>query len=285
MDDRAPSPDNGDVTDLDAVREDRARRAAMPSRTWVRWWFYGLATVAAILVVLPIVSVLQPDYYRRYPGLGQRMDHWAVSTHAKITCVECHVEPGVNGFLSFASRSIPAFYSQLAEGPRTTNLFGPPRKAACQKCHTGYRSVSPGGDLLIPHRAHVDVLKMECVACHKDLVHSLNKRGYNRPDMETCLTCHNGDRATRECVKCHTRKQTPPSHAEKGWLQNHGAAADSKTCGTCHDWTPDYCAECHARRPSSHVGNWKKGHGAAAERRGQGCVVCHGGEKFCKRCH
>jgi len=241
--------------------------------------------VLLVALGLPAFSMLQPGYYRRYPALGQRMDHWATSTHSRITCVECHVEPGAAGFLSFAARSIPAFYSQLFEGPSDTNLLRAPGKRACQRCHTGYRTVSPGGDLLIPHRAHVQVLGMECVACHKDLVHSLNRRGFNRPDMETCLKCHNGDRATDKCVKCHTRKQTPPTHARPDWLQTHGQMADSKECAACHDWTPDYCAECHKRRPASHAGNWKTDHGVAAKQRGDGCLVCHGGQAFCKKCH
>ena len=62
-----------------------------------------------------------------------------------------------------------------------------PDRQACQKCHTSYRQVSPNGDLLIPHRAHVQVLKLDCPVCHKDLVHSVNKQGFNRPEMETCL--------------------------------------------------------------------------------------------------
>ena len=253
-------------------------------RAW-RWVALAAAALLVVAVGLPLISVLQPDYYRRYPALGERMDHWAVSTHSRISCVSCHVEPGVGGFVSFAARAVPAFYSQLVSGPNDTNLLKPPGNPACQTCHTGYRTVSPGGDLLIPHKAHVEVLHMACVTCHKDLVHSLNRRGYNRPDMETCMTCHDGDKATDKCVKCHTQKLTPEDHKDKDWLQVHGQMAAKEDCAKCHDWTPNYCAECHSRRPASHAGNWKQGHAAAAKARGAGCLVCHGGEKFCKQCH
>lgn len=247
----------------------------------------ALALVAAVIValVLPVFSTLQPDYYRRYPALGLRMDHWATSTHSRISCGACHIEPGLGGFLTFAARSVPAFYSQLAQGPDNTNLLQPPSRAACQKCHTSYRSVAPSGDLLIPHRAHVEVLGMECTVCHKDLVHTVNRRGFNRPEMETCVeTCHDGDKATAECAKCHTRKQTPESHKLADWPQVHGQQPTDQ-CASCHDWTPGYCAECHEKRPASHVGNWKTGHAQVARERGNGCTVCHGGEEFCKQCH
>lgn len=246
----------------------------------------ALVLVVIVLLVLPVVSMLQPGYYRRYPALSERMDHWAASTHSRISCAECHVDPGARAFLTFAAKSIPAFYSQLAQGPRSTNLLKPPDREACQKCHTTYRSVSPAGDLQIPHRAHVEVLDMQCVTCHEDLVHSLNRRGFNRPEMEGCLErCHDGDKASDECLDCHTRKATPENHERKDWLAVHGEMADVIDCAECHDWTPEFCAECHEKRPASHVGNWKKGHAPVAKERGKGCLVCHGGEKFCEQCH
>lgn len=257
----------------------------MPPRL-LKWGAIGLAAVVLVLLVLPVVSMLQPGYYRRYPALGQRMDHWTTSTHSRISCAQCHLEPGVKGFVSFSARSIPAFYSQLLQGPSNTNLLTAPSRQACQKCHTSYRTVAPSGDLLIPHKAHVETLNLDCAVCHKDMVHSLNRRGFNRPEMETCLKqCHDGDKASNECIDCHTRKETPPTHSKKDWLAVHGAAAETENCGACHSWTPDFCAECHAKRPPSHVGNWKKDHAPHAKVRGDGCLVCHGGEKFCKECH
>lgn len=246
-----------------------------------------LATVLVVLaVVVPVVSVLRPEYYDRFPEIKLRMTHWATSTHSRIPCGDCHIGPGVGGLVSFTVETIPKFYSQLAQGPDETNLLKPPARVACQKCHTSYRSVAPSGDLLIPHRAHVEVLGLECVVCHKDLVHTMNRRGFNRPEMELCLAqCHDGDTATNECVKCHTRKQTPETHLASDWLQTHGSRAAFEDCDQCHDWTPGYCAECHEKRPASHVGNWKSAHAAPALERGEGCVVCHGGEEYCKQCH
>jgi hypothetical protein len=214
------------------------------------------------------------------------MDHWTVSTHSKISCVECHIEPGVGNFVKFAAQSIPAFYSQLIQGPSSTNLLKAPPKSACNKCHTKYRAVAPSGDLLIPHKAHVEVLGMECRTCHKDLVHSSNRRGFNRPEMEGCLAqCHDGDKASNKCVDCHTQKNAPESHKAKTWPQVHGTKAETEDCGKCHDWTPKYCEACHKQKPASHKGNWKKNHGPVAEQRGDGCLVCHDKKKFCGECH
>lgn len=249
---------------------------------------FAFAAAAALVIaalVVPVVSTLQPGYYRRFPGLGERMDHWATSTHSRITCAQCHVPPGFGAKIAFAARSIPAYYSQLFGGPKRTNLLTTPGVDACRTCHTNYRRVAPSGDLLIPHKAHVEVLKLDCAVCHKNLVHSPNRRGFNRPEMETCLTCHDGDKASNKCSDCHTRKNAPASHGRKSWVLVHGKQRTFASCDSCHDWTPNYCADCHKRRPASHVGNWKTSHAAPARLRGDGCLVCHGGKRFCKECH
>lgn len=275
--DEAPASD-AEVVDAPAEGKRRSPRRAI------------IVAVAVVVVglLLPVFSTLQPAYYERYPSLRVRMAGWRTSTHAKVACAECHVEPGAFGFLDFAVKSVPAFYSQLVFGPNPTNLLGVPSSAACLRCHTVYRQVSPNGDLLIPHRAHVDVLGIRCAVCHKNLVHSLNTRGYNKPEMSTCLTlCHDGKQATNACVKCHTRKEVPDTHKTTDWLDAHGTTAETAKCGTCHGFQPDYCrTTCHEQRPPSHAGNFKQSHQYRVEAKGtKGCTFCHGGAKFCDQCH
>lgn len=245
----------------------------------------AIALAVVVAVALPVVSTLNPNYYGRYPQMRERMQNWRHSTHAKMSCISCHMDPGVKGFVVFSARAIPSFYSQLIFGPKKTNLLSVPSIQACQKCHTGYRQVSPNGDLLIPHRAHVEVLKIRCAVCHKGLVHVANAQGFNRPKMTTCLSlCHNGVNATNKCVKCHTRKNAPPSHKRADWLEVHSQMTETVNCAQCHQWSPNYCADCHKKRPRTHVGNWKTLHQVRARERGKGCVFCHG-ESFCRKCH
>ncbi|GAB4278234.1 MAG: hypothetical protein Kow0056_10320 [Coriobacteriia bacterium] len=248
-------------------------------------WKSALALAIVIAVGWPVFSMLHPKYYERYEDLAPRIESWRNSTHARFSCADCHVEPGVDGLIAFSVKAVPAFYSQLLHGPRPENLLSTPTADACQKCHTTYRQVSAAGDLLIPHRAHVEALDLPCARCHKELVHSDNPEGYNSPRMTTCLECHDGEQASAECVDCHTRKQVPDSHNRDDWLQIHSEMVETIDCGECHAWSPDYCAECHSRRPDSHTGNWKKMHQYPAIERGPaGCMTCHDDE-FCLRCH
>ena len=266
------------------------RTSAAPAATPAKKRRFPTKSVLAVLVIvalgLPVFSTLQPGYYERYPDLRVRIDNWRKSTHARISCAQCHVDPGAVGFLTFAAKSIPAFYSQLILGPRPQNLLSAPSRAACQKCHTDYRQVSPAGDLLIPHRAHVEALHINCPVCHKNLVHSLNAQGFNKPEMQTCLSlCHNGVKAVNKCDKCHTRKQVPPSHMQADWLTVHPTMVGKIDCAQCHAWAPNYCRECHSHRPPSHAGNWKQLHQFRAKAQGtKGCLFCHA-QAFCNKCH
>jgi len=102
--------------------------------------------------------------------------------------------------------------------------------------------------------------------------------------MTICLRCHDGKKASRACKSCHTEKAYPVSHRAADWLRVHSERTKEIECGSCHGWTPEFCQECHSRRPPSHVGNWKKAHSHPAKARATGCLVCHKKAK-CLTCH
>jgi hypothetical protein len=284
-----------DAPKIDAVPPKKgdapvAAGAAGPKLTRRRRFTRAGVIIAVVVllaaIVLPVVSTLQPGYYQRYPSLRARMAGWRASTHSVFACSDCHVDPGVGGFLSFAAKSIPAFYSQVFFGPSSTNLLRAPSTAACLKCHTVDRQVSPSGDLRIPHSLHVVKLNIACVLCHKNLVHFPNSQGFNKPEMATCMTCHDGKKAKSDCVTCHTQKEVPDGHKQPDWLTIHPTMVGKIDCGKCHAYTPNFCATCHAQRPASHAGNWKYLHQFAAKTRGtKGCLFCHDQKKFCNTCH
>ncbi|MBS3956777.1 MAG: hypothetical protein KGZ40_04515 [Clostridiales bacterium] len=241
--------------------------------------------VVAVLLILPGIVKLQSPYYERYPELRESMHFWEESTHALMSCADCHISPGVWPHILHGFQSVPAFYAQLLRGPGEEHLFGPPPTEACLRCHTINRTVSADGDLLIPHRAHIEILEVECVDCHLQLVHYENPLGLNRPPMEMCMdTCHDGETAGEECIKCHTRKDVPEDHLQPDWLQVHQEESAKQDCGQCHAWTPDFCAECHQERPRSHEGNFKTLHAPRAAANSEGCMFCHD-EQYCLNCH
>lgn len=272
------------VEEAPVPRESRARRRGVV-----------VAVAAALIVfvgllVLPGVSTIQSGYYDRYPEVRESIAQWETSTHSRMSCASCHIEPGVVGHLMYGLESIPAFYSQLFQGASESNLLGAPSSEACLRCHTLGREVSADGDVLISHRNHIELREGECSDCHLRLVHHEAELGLNRPPMTMCMErCHNASYgAPAECKACHTRKNVPADHQRDDWLVFHREESDKQECGSCHDWMPgDFCEECHKTRPRSHEGNFKTLHAPRAAVDSEGCLFCHNENNpvKCEKCH
>lgn len=244
----------------------------------------GIVVMAvALLVVVPAYLSARPGFFSRYPALHDEYSAWSSSTHAEVGCEECHVSPKPLARIGFRMRMTGEFYISLVAPSRKPAMFATPANEACVACHSELRTSSPEGDLQIPHRAHITVLKMECVACHSYLVHNVSPEGKHTPPMSGCLTCHDGDTAKNACSACHTEKAAPESHAAADWLIAHGQESDDPACVECHAWRADWCVDCHQSRPRSHTAEWRAEHGDAVAAH-RSCEACHE-EGFCARCH
>lgn len=244
----------------------------------------GIA-VAVVLVAFGVPAYLgnRSDFFSRVESMQAKYEPWAVSTHAEAGCADCHVPPRMLAQAAHRVRMIGVFYASLVSPSAGAGLFPRPTNDACLVCHSDLRTVSPKGDLKIPHRAHVTILEMDCVACHDYLVHEPNDKGTHVPTMAGCLSCHDGDTAKDACWACHTDKAAPETHRSDDWLVVHGDAEPDEVCLGCHQWREDWCVDCHSRRPQSHGADWRSVHGdrVAIHR---GCEACHDGP-FCVRCH
>lgn len=244
----------------------------------------GLVPLAIlVLVVLPGYLAAQPRFFERFPTLTEEYSPWSVSSHAEVGCEGCHVPPTPLDRGIYRLRMVGGFYGSLVSKAKPPDVFSPPTNRACLACHSGMRSVSPKGDLQIPHRAHVSILKMPCVECHSYLVHELSPEGKHTPPMIGCLECHDGDTAEDACTACHTTKAAPASHSDDTWLVLHAEQSDDPACDECHGWREGWCVDCHQDRPESHGTDWRAVHGErVAEHRN--CESCHATDT-CVRCH
>lgn len=243
----------------------------------------GLIVLFVIaLVIAPGYAASRPGFAERYPAFRSAHGAWQESVHAKVACSSCHVPPTIAERTAYHVRMVGEFYLTMIAPDRDPELFERPSNAACASCHFDLRTVSPSGDVKIPHRAHVTVLEIDCVTCHDFLVHEKNPTGTNIPTMAGCMTCHDGVTAKDDCSACHTDKDRPTTHDAANWEFEHPAAVD-ESCNSCHDWTERWCADCHAKRPASHSENWRADHRHRVTER-RNCEACHE-PAFCIRCH
>lgn len=246
----------------------------------------GIAGVALVgLVLLPGYLATRPAFLERYARMGGAFETWSDSAHAKVPCQRCHVAPGFVAQRTYDAKMLGEFYLSIVMPSREPELFRKPSNAACSSCHIDLRTVSPRGDLNIPHRAHVSVLRLDCVKCHNYLVHKASPEGKHVPRMADCLRCHDGKTAKSQCSACHTDKNEPLTHRAADWLVVHPSRADAKgaDCNRCHKWTARWCSNCHEQRPRSHGNDWRSRHGDRVAVR-RNCEACHAAP-FCVRCH
>lgn len=244
----------------------------------------GIALIfLVVLVIIPGYIASQPQFLNRYSSLKSAHETWTTSVHAEASCQSCHVSPKWTAQTIYSARMLGEFYLSFVVPSRQPKLLGTPTNDACQACHVDLRTVSPSGDLNIPHRAHVSVLKLQCVQCHEYLVHKTNPAGKHTPAMAECLKCHDGKTAKNGCSTCHTDKALPENHKAADWAIVHADKQKEIDCAKCHKWTANWCAQCHSTRPRSHTPRWRTDHGAKVKTH-RNCEVCHDAA-FCIRCH
>ena len=261
----------------------------------VRWQFLVLIAASIGLIVLaavylPIAMTSTPSFCQNCHLMKEPAKHWEESTHANVNCVKCHVEPG---FVNTVEHKLASYkeiwFNFFGKGtmPEDVTL---PTNEACLQCHSLDRTVSPGGDIKIPHREHVEMRDLKCADCHFNVVHTRRGEVGGAPPMDVCYMCHDGKKAPNECSTCHTtpvndlKRQGHPKDA----LANHGKLARDREeeCRRCHSERSKFCENCHNQPPATHAAaDWRYTHNSTVIARGrESCEGCHEPD-FCEKCH
>ena len=213
------------------------------------------AIVVGVLVIggaaVPLTN--HPAFCATCHNIRPSYETWAQSTHKDVSCVECHVRPGVKGWL----------HDKAWAGTKDVaiTLFGTPTDAhnlqaavssdVCITCHRHILRVSevavrdlppPVKDvgLIMSHRKHMEAFAKRgqdegCTTCHSRVVHEKPIKGYPMviprghvsedsrpyyPDHPEGSKLHQA--AVADCFGCHDGKST------------YEGKVVSNRCGTCH---------------------------------------------------
>lgn len=222
---------------------------------WTRNAIIILALVAGAVALggMAIPLTNHPKFCASCHNIAPSYESWTASTHKEVTCVACHVRPGVEGWLhdkAWAGTKDVAIY-----------LFGTPTDAhnlkakvdsdVCLGCHRNILRMSevaprdlplPVKDvgLVMSHRKHMEAFSVRaqgegCTTCHSGVVHdrpikgypNVLPRGHVSADTKPWYPDHpEGSylrtRALNDCFRCHDGK-----------AEHQGKVIDRK-CETCH---------------------------------------------------
>ncbi len=188
--------------------------------------------------------------------------------HSSELCETCHF--GTTQSESYADERA----LRLADDGSVPNL-ALPSMALCFECHDG------------------EVLPQDCIQCHRTNRRERKPRFHDglwprhhkhmaERESYKCSLCH----VDNECSGCHAVRK-PLSHTPRFVRSTHGRMAihDRSSCSTCHQTS--FCENCHSQPPPDHTAIFMRGggHRQAALLRGRSCLVCHGFEDACARCH
>lgn len=213
----------------------------------------ALIVGAVALGGLAIPLTNHPKFCASCHMITPSYDSWVASSHKEVTCIACHVRPGIEGWIhdkAWAGTKDVAIY-----------LFGTPTDAhnlsasvdsnVCLSCHQDIlrrSEVAPRDlpqpvrdvGLVMSHRKHMEAFavrskKEGCTSCHSGVVHDkpikgypiVIPRGHVAADSKPWLPDHpEGSylraRALEDCYRCHDGK-----------AEHRGSVIDRK-CETCH---------------------------------------------------
>jgi cytochrome c nitrite reductase small subunit len=219
----------------------------------------GLTLIVAALLVLALGGAAaipltnHPSFCASCHTIKPSHDTWAQSSHKDVTCVDCHVRPGLSGFVNdkiFAGLKDVAI-TFLGTPTEPHNLDSHVSSAMCLTCHRAILRVTekPIRDLpppvnevglIMSHRKHMEAFEQRgnregCTTCHGRVVHDTPIKGYpiviprghvklddqpHEPAFPKDSVLWKASLA--DCLRCHDGKQT------------YEGEVLSNRCETCH---------------------------------------------------
>ncbi|MCL4368676.1 MAG: NapC/NirT family cytochrome c, partial [Actinobacteria bacterium] len=210
-----------------------------PVRIKLRYLLLMGAAVAFVgfsAIYLPVAMTSTPSFCSNCHLMEKPVELWEQSTHANVNCIACHVDPGFLKQLEHKVLSYKEIYANFFGHGGMPPDVKRPTNESCLQCHSLDRQVSPGGDIKIPHREHVEMEGLKCSDCHFNVVHPLEGVAGGSPPMDVCYMCHDGKKAPNACGTCHL---SPPDKAlahPQNAIENNGKLAKERIadCRRCH---------------------------------------------------
>lgn len=208
---------------------------------------------AAVLGGAAVPLTNHPKFCAACHNIRPSYESWVVSSHKDVTCVDCHVRPGVEGFLHDKVRAglkdVAIYF--LGTPTDAHNLQASVSSDVCLGCHRAILRVSeiavrdlppPVKDvgLVMSHRKHMEAFAKRgqgegCATCHSRVVHGKPVKGYPVVIPRGHVSIDNkpyypdhpeGSKlraaALADCFQCHDGKRT------------HEGKVLSKRCEICH---------------------------------------------------
>ncbi len=195
------------------------------------WLGAGVLVIAAF--VGTVVYTERPAFCTSCHEMQPYYDAWAVGQHNSTSCIDCHVESGLQARFLHKFVALKEVWYHFTTEPTFPSLSVDVPDSRCTPCHEKVDVEIADG---LSHAEHIS--KLACQQCHASTGHritfaSLDAAGILRPGAQM---------KGAEVVGESLAAQGSPSA-----LSGHIAV----TCSDCHDMVRASCLMCH-KPPARH---------------------------------
>lgn len=262
-----------------------------PRHSWLHSrWFPAAAIVLGVVVIalavnVPVRATSTSSYCSSCHQMKNAKTTWAHSPHSRVSCVACHVPPGLVASFGWRAREWVNIWATYLHMGSVSAKQQVPTNANCTSCHNLARLGATSTDIRMPHQLHATLPKLRCIDCHDKVSHGAPGQA-TTVSMAICSMCHAQVIAQNQCTFCHRTR--PRNIHPANYIVLHGkeALANGTDCLRCHHSKQTFCDPCHAKPPADHQSaTWTSTHAATAQTDPAICLGCHDQQTFCQRCH
>jgi nitrate/TMAO reductase-like tetraheme cytochrome c subunit len=323
-------------TETDHSREGNGGERA--NRKFVKRWrlldVFIVCFIALIGLLYGAISYTStPSFCANCHEMAPEHVTFQASAHNEIKCTQCHIEPGAKNLVVHKVESLKEVYYHIVGPPDPIVQTVAVTNESCEQCHSRNRLVTATGDIIVNHNEHVEK-GIPCISCHSGVAHAkIVERGingsstydawtnenakklmgkeYEKPNMGTCIDCHDKVNQGKEPWKDtayvlpenkHSKKQEEaeevtavfksspemdagvlernlPENTQKTILEALGQQETdvklSMECKTCHQ---------QIKVPENHENkDWSNNHGDNAVKKLEECLNCHKNSLWVKK--
>jgi hypothetical protein len=234
-----------------------------------RFLLYGFAG-AVIVSALFTANISVPSLCANCHTIKKPFDQWRHSSHKHISCVGCHYESGLYGYVQGSIRGTENLVAHVFKAPAPMQSLIPNK--TCLNCHHEINDKILTSDRRVKVK-HKEITNagFPCTDCHNTTAHSAkNEKSFS---MSICVKCHNRVGASAKCSSCHLEDIAYKPHVTlDDWPKTKAARI---ICTGCHSKKTDQrCILCHEIE-LPHSNKFRKTHSERAIANTSLCYKCH----------
>lgn len=197
------------------------------------WLVVGLIGIG--LVAGTFVYTERPAFCKVCHEMQPYYDAWATGTHTDVSCVECHVDPGLTAQFLHKFVALKEVWDHFTTKPTFPSLSVEVPDARCTTCHEKVNADIGNG---LTHAEHAK--KLACQQCHASAGHTITFAALDAAGILRAGSQQGGALVVGESLSAKG------AHSK---LTGHKTV----TCSNCHDMAQAPCSTCH-KPPANHFG-------------------------------